>query len=67
MRHHAKQFFYRSAQLVGVALCLGLSGSPALAQNGAIRGTVFYQENANAKPEPRPGVEILILRQDIKG
>ncbi|MFQ3583074.1 MAG: carboxypeptidase regulatory-like domain-containing protein, partial [Chloracidobacterium sp.] len=41
--------------------------SPALAQNGAIRGTVFYQENANAKPEPRPGVEILILRQDIKG
>ncbi|MFQ3589786.1 MAG: hypothetical protein SNJ67_05690, partial [Chloracidobacterium sp.] len=26
-----------------------------------------YQENANAKPEPRPGVEILILRQDIKG
>ncbi|MFQ3638710.1 MAG: carboxypeptidase regulatory-like domain-containing protein [Chloracidobacterium sp.] len=67
MRHHAKQFFYRSAQLVGVALCLGLNGSPALAQNGAIRGTVFYQENANAKPEPRPGVEILILRQDIKG
>lgn len=67
MRHHAKQFLSAGRYFWGLALCLGLLGVTALAQNGAIRGTVYYQENANAKPEPRPGVEILILRQDIKG
>ncbi len=65
--HYAKQFGYAGLRLCGLALCVGLLGTAVWAQNGAIRGTVYYQENANAKPEPRPGVEILILRQDIKG
>lgn len=65
--HYAKQFGYAGLRLCGLALCVGLLGTAVWAQNGAIRGTVYYQENANAKPKPRPGVEILILRQDIKG
>ncbi|OYT70597.1 MAG: hypothetical protein CFK52_10615 [Chloracidobacterium sp. CP2_5A] len=67
MRHHAKRLLYGGARLTVLALCLGLLGSVAWAQNGAIRGTVFYQASPDAKPEPRPGVEIIILRQDIKG
>ncbi|MGQ9896383.1 MAG: carboxypeptidase regulatory-like domain-containing protein [Acidobacteriota bacterium] len=67
MRHHVKSFGYAGIRLCGLVLCVGVLGAAAVAQNGAIRGTVFYQENAGAKSEPRPGVEILILRQDIKG
>jgi tetratricopeptide (TPR) repeat protein len=54
-------------RLCQLVLWVGLLGTTAWAQNGAIQGTVFYQESANAKPEPRAGVDILILRQDIKG
>ncbi len=67
MRHHARRLLYGGARLASLSLCLGLLGSIAWAQNGAIRGTVFYQASPDAKPEPRPGVEIIILRQDIKG
>ncbi|MCS7080121.1 MAG: hypothetical protein NZ585_08735 [Chloracidobacterium sp.] len=62
-----KRLLYTGCRLVGAALVLGVSGHGVWAQNGAIRGTVFYQASPDAKPEPKPGVEILILRQDIKG
>jgi tetratricopeptide (TPR) repeat protein len=39
----------------------------AYAQNGAIRGTVTVKENDAAQPVPRKDVQIVILRQDIKG
>lgn len=39
----------------------------AYAQNGAIRGTVTVKESADAAPVPRKDVQIVILRQDIKG
>jgi tetratricopeptide (TPR) repeat protein len=38
----------------------------AQAQTAMIRGTVTVKESAEASPAPREGVQILILRQDIK-
>lgn len=67
MRRDVKRLLHLGGRLAGLALLLIAGGHAAWAQNGAIRGTVFYQASPDAKPEPKPGVEILILRQDIKG
>lgn len=44
-----------------------LMTAAAQAQNGGIRGVVTVKENDAAQPAPRKDVQIVIIRQDIKG